>query len=138
MEERYPLRFGDRDVGTVSARREGLYVRFCCRCRLSGGIVCRVVLRRGDGEENLGVLVPEDGGFLLSTRIPAKRLGDGGWEFQVVPCRPERKQIYAPIYPEEPFSYLERLKDAYLLRRDGENYAVIPEPQPDPVQTRTT
>ena len=35
------------------------------------------------------------------------------------------REKYVPVYPEEPFSYMSRLKDAYLERRNGQLGIVI-------------
>lgn len=128
MEGNYELRFGGQTVGKVQVIREGLYCRFICRCRLPGDVISRVVARCGEREESLGVLVPMGDGFGLETKLPAKRLGEGRPEFMVVPNRPVLAGKFVPIKPEEPFSYIERLKDAYLARQGEQVGAVLREP----------
>ncbi len=123
----YALNFGQRAVGKVRVTREGLYYRFDCRCRLTGDVVCKVVAVCGDRRESLGILVPEGEGFALKTRLPCKRIGEGEPEFLVLPNRPEIRGTFVPIYPEEPFAYLARLKDAYLATQDGQVGAVLRE-----------
>lgn len=127
MEGTYPLQFGGQTIGKVQVIREGLYYRFLCRCRLTGDIVCRVAADIGGRRENLGVLAPAGEGFSLNTRIPVKRFAEGKPEFRAVPNGMEKKVTFAPIYPEEPFSYIERLKDAYLARQNGVLGAVFRE-----------
>ncbi len=128
MEESYEVLFGSVPAGKVQVLRQGLYYLFHCRCRLTGDVMCRLFVRRGDREESLGVVVPMGDGFGLDTRIPVKRLGEGSMEFRLVPKadRP-RGETFVPIAPEEPFTYLEKLKDAYLDRRNGVLGAVIPD-----------
>ena len=125
MEGNYALRFGGQTVGKVQVVREGLYYRFYCRCRLPGDGVCRVKVSWETGEESLGILVPEGDGFLLDTRLAMKKLGQGKPEFTVVPNRAKLSQKLVPIKPEEPFSYIERLKNAYLECHEGIPMAVI-------------
>lgn len=128
MEQDYEVSFGGKPVGRVQVSRQGLYYRFCCRCRVSGDVVCRLYAQCGDNKENLGVVVPMGDGFGLDTKIPVKRLGEGTMEFRLVPKsekNPEGK--FVPIYPEEPFSYIERLQDAFLAVQNGQTGAVIPE-----------
>ena len=109
---------GKQPSGKVQVLRQGLYYQFHCRCRLSGSGMYRLFVRCGSREENLGIVVPMDGGFGLDTRIPVKRLGEGEMEFKLVPKHHEHPgERFAPIYPEEPFSYLSGLKDAYLARQ---------------------
>ena len=75
----------------------------------------------------MGVLVPEGDAFVLDTRLPVKRIGEGDFGFRVVPNRPVLDGRFIPIKPEEPFAYLERLKDAYLTRQDGQLGVIIRE-----------
>lgn len=128
MEESYEVLFGSVPAGKVQVLRQGLYYHFHCRCRISGDVVCRLFVRRGDKEENLGVVVPIGDGFGLDTRIPVKHLGEGPMEFRLVPKHDKpRGETFVPIAPEEPFTYLEKLKDAYLDRQNGILGAVIPD-----------
>lgn len=125
MEGYYELKFGGQTVGKVQVAREGLYYRFRCRCRLPGDGVCRVLVRCGEAQESLGILTPTGDGFGLETRLAAKKLGEGSPAFLVVPNRKKLEGKFVPIKPEEPFSYIARLKDAYLAYHDGQPCAVI-------------
>ena len=118
MEENYGVYFGSRLAGKLQVQRQGLYYRFTCRCRLSGDVVCRLRVTCGDRRESLGVVVPMDGGFGLDTRLPVKRLGEGEMVFTLVPKHGVPEGTFVPIYPEEPFAYIERLKK--LSVRKGE------------------
>ena len=120
LEENYGVYFGKQLAGKVQVLRQGLYYRFICRCRLTGDVVCRLGVTCGANRENLGVVVPMDGGFGLDTRLPVKRLGDGKMEFYLIPKYEAAKGTFVPIYPEEPFAYIERLKEAYLTRKNGQ------------------
>lgn len=116
MEGIYEIMLWDKTVGTVSVSREGLYYRFHCRCELPENTVCRVTA----GKESLGILVPTGEGFELNTKLPVKRFGEIAPEFHLVPNKPVLEGTFIPIKPEEPFAYIERLKDAYLVRRGDE------------------
>ena len=125
----YEVALGKDKVGKVQVTREGLYYRFCCRCRLSGDVVCRLAVRCAEKEENLGVLVPVGEGFGLDKRIPVKNLGEGEMEFFLMPKREDAQGKFVPICPEEPFAYIARLKDAFLARQNGQVGVVIKEIQ---------
>lgn len=127
MEENYGVYFGKDQMGKVQVQRQGLYYRFTCRCRLTGDVVCRLHVACGDKRESLGVVVPMDDGFGLDTRIPVKRLGEGKMEFLLVPKHELGSGTFVPVYPEEPFAYIERLKDAYLARKEGQVGVMIRE-----------
>lgn len=120
MEDQYGVYFGTKMAGKVQVQRQGLYYRFHCRCQLAEGMVCRLTVLCGDKQENLGILVPMEGGFGLDTRIPAKRLGEGEMEFFLIPKHSAQSGIFVPIYPEEPFAYIARLKEAYLVKQNGQ------------------
>ena len=45
----------------------------------------------------------------------------------MIPDRPVPEGKFVPIFPEEPFAYLERLEDAYLEKRNGYLGVVIQE-----------
>ncbi len=127
MEGIYSLYFGGQAIGKAQVTRQGLYYRFSCCCRLSGGVVCKVLVRCGGVSENLGILAPEGEGFSLVTRVPVKRFGKGSPEFTVVPNRPEFSGNFAPIYPEEPFAYIEKLREAFLVRQGGRCGILLPD-----------
>lgn len=84
------------------------------------GFVCRLRVSCEDRQENLGILVPMDGGFGLETRLPVKRLGEGDPDFTLVPKHESGSGTFVPVYPEEPFAYISRLKKSYLAKKDGQ------------------
>lgn len=127
MEENYEVRLGQTPIGKAQVLRQGLYYRVICRCRLTGEVMYRLMVRCGDREENLGVLVPMGSGFGLDTKVPVKKVGEGELAFSVMPKHPKQEGKFVPIYPEEPFSYIAKLKDAYLEARGGETGVVLPE-----------
>ncbi|MDY4582290.1 MAG: hypothetical protein SPD81_05505 [Candidatus Faecousia sp.] len=124
MEGNYGVYFGNQLAGKVQVQRQGLYYRFICRCRLSGDVVCRLRVTCGDRRESLGVVVPMDGGFGLDTCLPVKRLGEGEMAFTLVPKHEVPEGTFVPIYPEEPFAYIERLKEGFLAKK-GEQVGVV-------------
>lgn len=124
MEGNYDVYFGKQLAGTVQVIRQGLYYQFVCRCQLTGDVICRLQVTCGNKQENLGVVVPVDGGFGLDTRIPVKRLGQGTMHFRLKPKHDVDQLAFVPIYPEEPFAYIERLKEGFLAKK-GEQVGVM-------------
>ncbi len=125
MEGTYGVYFGKQMMGKVQVIRQGLYYRFLCRCQLTGDVVCRLLVSCNDARESLGIVVPMSGGFGLETRLPVKRLGEGEMSFTLVPKCDLQNGRFIPIYPDEPFEYIEKLKDAYLTKREGQLGIVI-------------
>lgn len=120
MEGVFDILLGGRAVGQAAVFQKGLYLYFDCRCCLSGETVCRIRVRCGEKEEDLGIPVPEGQDFVLRKKLPAKRLGPGVPEFWVAPKKVALPENWVPVRAEEPFAYLSRLQDAYLEVRDGQ------------------
>lgn len=120
MEGVYAITLGGRAVGQAAVFQNGLYLYFECRCRLTGETVCRIRVKCGGKEEDLGIPVPEGREFVLRRKLPAKRLGAGVPEFRVEPKRTALPENWVPVRAEEPFAYLTRLQDAFLEVRDGQ------------------
>jgi 5S rRNA maturation endonuclease (ribonuclease M5) len=56
----------------------------------------------------------------LTARFPVKQLKEGNWSFQIVPKDFVSTACFIPIRPEEPFSYISRLKESFLDCQNGE------------------
>ena len=119
MHHDYLLYQGSQEIGRVRLEPEGLYYRISCSCRLTGEIMCKVQLILGDTIRNLGVLVPDGGCFTTNTRVPQKLFTGLEPRFEVIPHLRADHSTFIPVYPEEPFVYLSRLKHAHLERREG-------------------
>ena len=116
----YEIKQGTRCIGNVSVEKQGLYYRFSCRCNLTGEVMHHLLVTSGGKSEDLGICVPVDGQFGVEKRIPCKRFGGGEPEFQLLPKHQKMQGKFVPVYPEEPFSYMTRLKDAFMEIRDGQ------------------
>ncbi len=125
MEGNYPVVFGQETVGKVQVLRQGLYYRFVCRCRITGDVVCRLTVACGDKRENLGVVVPMGDGFGLDRKCPVKHIGEGEMAFFLSPRHEEARGQFVPIYPEEPFAYIAKLKDGFLAWKNGQMGVVL-------------
>ena len=120
MEGTYAVTVSGQQTGKVSVQRQGLYYLFSCRCRLAGDIIYRLVVTCGTVRESLGILVPQEGSFVLNTKLPAKKLGEGELSFRLIPKREELRKTFVPISPEEPFAYIARLKQSFLVIQNGQ------------------
>ena len=116
----YEVCLGNKQVGKVTVQQSGLYYEIFCHCRLSEGILYRLHVLSGEKYENLGILVPEGDCFALKTRIPVKRFEAGKIEFLLIPKYERGRGQTVPIYPDEPFAYISRLKGSYLTWKNGQ------------------
>ena len=122
----YEIYLGAEPVGEAVVERLGLYYRFSCRCRLNGATMQRVMVACGKRKVDLGICVPMDGLFCVDKKVPCKQLGEGKPEFFLTP-RPQSGGKFVPVYPEEPFAYMSKLKDAFLEIRNGQMGIVLRE-----------
>ena len=119
MDETFDILMGGERVGMARVIRQGLYYCFSCRCNITGEVICRVSVSCGNRTENLGVLVPVGTEFGLEKRVAVKKLGRGVFRFRAAPKHGSEMESFVPVYPDEPFSYLTRLQNAFLeVRKD--------------------
>ena len=123
----YEIRRGTERVGWATVEKQGLYYRICCRCSIGGEGMRRIVMTCGKIREDLGICVPVNGEFGMETKIPCKRFGKETPEFSLLPKYPGVQGKFVPVYPDEPFAYMTRLKGAFLEVRDGQPGIVITE-----------
>ena len=125
MECQYPVTVQGKQAGKVLVSRRGLYYCFSCRCCLTGDTIYRLVVACGTVRENLGVLVPKDGSFVLEKKLPVKRIGEGEMVFSLLPKQEAFTGTFVPIHPEEPFAYISRLKESFLVLKNGQPGIII-------------
>lgn len=127
MEGLYDITLGSDVIGQARVTQQGLYYLFDCRCRLTGEVLYRLVVRCGDRKEDLGICIPRGGQFGLETKLPVKRFGRGAPKFSVVPRHETVSGQFIPIRPEAPFAYLSRLEEAFLAVQNGQIGVILPQ-----------
>ena len=115
--ETYSIHFGEEVIGEATVEKQGLFYRIHCLCHISGSVPFRVTVK-GDTDVDLGLCVPMDHDFGLNTSIPISKVGNGKLEFWARPKHTVKKLDCVTVSPDEPFSYLAKLKGAYLVSRD--------------------
>ena len=123
----FDVKIGNEAVGKMVVEKQGLYYRFSCRCDLSGKTVHSVAAVCGGNRVHLGICVPMGGRFGLDKKLPCKLFPGGKTEFLLIPKGENQGRRFVPVYPEEPFSYMAKLKDAFLEIREGQVGVSIPE-----------
>ena len=83
----------------------------------------------GENTVDLGLCVPMDGGFGVDTQIPVKRMGDGELSFHLMPKHQRISGRFVPVFPDEPFAWIQMLQKAHLARQDGQIGIVLAEDQ---------
>lgn len=127
MEGTYPIMIGKTKSGQAIVERQGLYYCILCQCEIHSEVICRVTLCVNDRQENLGILMPVEGKIYgLCKRLPIKSVGTGIPEFYITPKQSLPSGTFVDVYPDEPFSYISRLENAYLEKRRGRTGLVLP------------
>ena len=119
MEKFYPVSRNGKPCGKVSVRKQGLYYRFHCRCTVDREDIYRLILFCDGFQENLGVLIPEENSFVLICSLPCKKIPEGEWSFRIRSIKNLPESSFVPICPEEPFAYISRLKESFLVYQNG-------------------
>ncbi len=127
MEGTYDVCMGVEKMGRVTVSRQGLYYSFFCRCQQNTQQMLWLYLKGTEGLQKLGLLVPENGCLVLKTSLPAKRAGQGPFEFQLRPKHTQMSRQFVPLSPQEPFAYLQRLENAFLECQRGQIGIVLQE-----------
>lgn len=125
----FEITYNDVPVGTAAIEKTGLYWKIQCLCNIKSEAFFMVYATGREKSLCLGMLAPEKGKLALRRSIACKQLPLDIIRFHVAPKRPKEKIHFAPIYPEEPFSYLQRLKNSRLeVRQNIKGIALDPDP----------
>ena len=120
VEGTYDILQGGQAIGRALVTRQGMFYRVDCQCKLGGEVAFRLVMVTDHNELDLGILRRDGNWFRLQTRVNVKVAGQGRPTFSVRPKRSFPETSMVRVCPEEPFGYLARLEQAYLVRKNGE------------------
>ena len=87
----------------------------------------RIMVACGEKKVDLGICIPMGDVFVVDKKVPCKQLGEGNPEFYLTPRPQHSGGKFVPVYPEEPFAYMSKLKGAFLEIRNGQMGIVIKE-----------
>lgn len=120
----YDVKFENRTVGSVSVVREGLYYRFSCQCNLTNAAVYRLVVSCNGRTTDIGICVPQVGGFGLQKRIPVKRVGEDRMQFHILPHDQVVPDTRVIVNPNTAFAFISELHRG-SLRIEGGCYEIL-------------
>lgn len=116
-------------VGSAQIQQEGMYYRICCTCKIPKDGIHRIIVSDGENEVDLGICVPSGEKFMLTSRIPMKRLKGESRTFQLVKQGESRtnaeEKREVPVAAGKPFPNLDELENAYFKNDDGNPVVVI-------------
>ena len=130
----YQIFHNDSVVGFAQMTREGLFYRICCTCKITEEGIHRIKICDGENQVDLGICVPKDDRFVLTSRVPVRALGGESPAFQLVKQRknePETEEkTVIPVESGKPFPLIEQLENAFFMTTDG-NPAIVINSVPD-------
>ncbi len=124
LEGTYAVHLNGEKVGTAILSRCGLYYEVQSRCAVRGKQMVHLLMGIESAVEDLGLLIPANGGLELKKRIPVRRIGEGKPSF-FLRNRNEAVEYFVPVKPGEAFPYLHRLKDAAFAVHNGQTGVVL-------------
>ncbi len=119
--------YNEKNVGQAEIIKEGLFYRIHCACKPTDEGIHRITVSDGISVVDLGICVPVGERFVLTTRIPAKRLTGENLSFALVGKNEGEHTV--PVDTGAPFAHLDKLENARLEVTNGQKMIVI-----DPIQ----
>lgn len=119
MEYNYSVDFDNRQIGTVSLQKKGLYYVLSCKCKLTGKKVYRLHMQCGDRISKIGIPAPEGDAFTLRVNIPVGCIPDNSVRFFVLPAEESTDKQWIPIIEDSPFPHIDSLEHAVFAQYNG-------------------
>jgi len=125
----YEIVFRNKTVGKAEVKKEGLYYKITCVCKPPNQKLHRIIVSDGITERDLGICVPDESGFSLTTRVPIKHIQGDNLSFSMKPhgenSADSQKQVEMPIQTGGVFMPLDKLEKARLRIKNGQPEIVI-------------
>ncbi len=121
----YPVFFAGSQVGKASVTQEGMFWRVRCQCKASADVPFAIQANWGTETLDLGLCAKSGEELTLTTRINRKKTPQGRPVFRMFAKHRNIADLFAPIRPEEPFAYISKLKDAYLICKGDQKGIMI-------------
>lgn len=121
----YDVYQGKERVGQAAASRQGLFYRLECRCHLSPGARYHILAIGPEGEEDLGLLIPDGREFCCVKTVAVKKLGEGTLRFRLEGVAAKKEALFIPLNPDRPVTCLQELRRALLCHRNGQTGLLI-------------
>lgn len=121
----YPVCWGEKRVGDICLRKNGLYYKLGCQCSLPGNRIFRLFAEYGDWQCKIGIPAPEGGYYTLRANVRFGETPVDNLRFFVVADEDQLRQQPIPIYENEPFLHMGDLDKMVLRKIDGQTYLML-------------
>jgi len=124
LEGIYPVFLNNKQVGTIRIVKQGLYYSFEAVCTTEIMRIYRLIMVVGDIKTDLGVCVPQSGGFGFRKRLPVKNVVDGEPAFYILHKSEQWNNTVGRICPGKPIVQLASLRNKALQITEGTYYLI--------------
>lgn len=114
-------------VGQASITVDGLYAQIRCHCYLPEGKIYAVFTSDNDGENLLGTCLPAERCWLLTTKVPKKRIMKDNVRLFVAEKYADTSFEDIPLILGEPINAIEELDRCAFRLKNGAAYFLIQE-----------
>ena len=115
----FPVIHNGEEVGVVHLEEDGLYVKLHCQCTNVGGGFHRLYGKSGDKRVNLGLLILNNGSYILDKKISKRSICEGIKEFLVISDREVQESCTVQLHAGESVTNLETIVRWKLRLQDG-------------------
>ena len=119
MEGTYDVYCLNQKVGSVEVKEKGLFYVFHAKCKVDERGMYSLVMEHGDGQVNLGIMIPENELLTLRKQFPMKRAGKPPLSFYLKDRNYD--DIIDILNPDVSFLMLHRLEEAYLEMHENQH-----------------
>lgn len=116
----YSVFLAGSPVGQAIVTQEGMFWRVRCHCKASADVPFTLQAAWGEEILDLGLLANSGEELTVTARINKKKVPQGKPVFRILVKHRNTVEQFLPISPEEPFAYLSKLKDAYLIYKGNQ------------------
>lgn len=117
------ITFNGQTVGSAEVQTEGCFYKISCSCDALPNRGNRIYATDGKETIDLGICVPKGNRFVLTKRVPVKRLIWENLRFSIASADPNVMAV--PVETGTAFSKLDKLACGKFSIRDGQPQILI-------------
>lgn len=121
----YPVFWGEKRVGNISLRKNGLYYKLDCQCSLPGNSIFRLFAECGDWKCKIGIPAPEGACYALRANVRFGEIPVDDLRFFIAADENQSLQQRIPIYEDKPFLHMGDLEKMIFKNIDGQIYLML-------------
>lgn len=121
MEGEFPVQFAGNEVGIIQIQKSGMYYLLKCQCSLPNRRLFRLYTQSYGQPLSLGILVPEENHYTLTTRVLSAKLSSSATFYVLQNDKGQDNDIILSV--DKPIACLKDL-DRYRLVKKTEAFCI--------------